>query len=787
MDRLLTKLFRDIRSSKGQFIAVIAVVFVGISVYAALYMSYQNLGNSAAAYYENYRFAHLTFTVQAVPKAVVLQVQQVKGVKMVTGRLSAEVGLDIPGRDERVFGRIVSLPDRREPVVNEIFINKGKYFRAGYLEQTLIEQQFANYYKINRGSTLSTIIDGKKYPLKVIGTVGSPEYIYSLRSENDLMAAPGSFGVLYVPNSMADEMLSSKGIYNEIAVYLNNPDQQDEVISRVKSILAPYGIKQTIKRKDQLSNVIVQNELKGLAKLAVIFPILFLSVAALVMYIMLVRMVKNQRGQIGVLRAMGFSKKRIWLHYLLYSLLIGLVGSVTGALAGFALGKPLTEMYTTYFQIPVLSIKIYWAELFFGTGLTLAFCLLAGLQATSGVLKLSPIEAMRPEVPRSFQKPWLERVALHRMALSVTSKIILRNFFRNGLRTLLTSAGTILTVGLVVVSLFFIDAMDFLTTQQLTTQTNDMKVSFAKPLSAGVALEIEKIRGVDRAEPILEMPVELRNGSLKQNVALNGLNRDTTFFHLKDPAGRAVRIPSEGLLLSEQLAKKLAVTQGDYVETKSLTGGKKKSSVLVAGIIVQYLGTGAYGTIDEVGRLAGAGPGATGALLKVKYRAEADVQRELNKSNWVAVVESSQAMMEYLKQSMGMMYAFTGMMIIFSGIMGVAVIFNTTTVNILERQRELVSLRIMGFSFREVAKTVITENVILGVFALAVGLPLGRLLSGWYVQEFGYEALNLPVIIYPRTYFIVALVTMVIIGLALIPNLRYLKSLNLVEVIKTRD
>ncbi len=788
MDKLVTKLFRDIRSSKGQFMAVVAVVFVGITVYAALYMSYQNLGKSTDAYYESFRFAHLTFNVQSAPKGIIEPLSRVEGVKLATGRLTAEVGLDIPGREERVFGRIVSLPDRRESIVNDIFLIKGGYFRKDVPGQTLIEQQFAKYYNIPRGGSLFPMIAGKRYELKVTGMVGSPEYIYSLRSGNDLMAAPGSFGIMYVPYSAAGDMLGSSGLYNEIAVYLDNPGKQDEVIAQVKSILRPYGIIQTVKRKDQLSNVIVQNELDGLAKLAVVFPVLFLSVAALVMYILLVRMVKNQRGQIGVLRAMGFSRKRIWIHYLSYSLIIGLVGAVLGVLAGFALGKPLTEMYAQYFQLPVMEIKVYWTELLFGTGLTMAFCLLAGLQATNSVLKLSPIEAMRPEVPRSFRKPWLERAALQKFKLPVTFKMVLRNFFRNRFRTFLTSAGIIMTVGLVVVSFFFIDAMDFLmTTQFAKQQTNDMRVGFSKPLPATVATDIEKIRGIMKAEPILEMPVEFKNGSLKEKVIVSGLRPETAFYHFQDSGGRPVRLPAYGVLVPEQLAKKLGVTVGDYLETKALVGGEKESKVRVAGIIVQYVGSGCYSSIDQVGGLVGEGPEATGALLDIKSGSEAAVRRELNKSNWVTVVESNQAMMDYLKQSMGMLYAFTGLLITFSGIMGVAVIFNTTTVNILERQRELVSLRVMGFSFREVARMVVLENIILGLFALVVGLPFGKFLCGLYVQEFAYDAMNLPVVIYPRTYFLVAAVTMIIMMLALVPNLRHLKSLNLVEVIKTRD
>ncbi len=789
MDKLFIKLFRDIRSSKGQFAAVVAVVFVGILVYSSMYMSYQNLRNSTDAYYETHRMAHVTFTLQGAPKGIVERVAKIEGIKMATGRLTADVSLDVPGRDERVFGRIVSLPDRREPVVNDVFLVTGGYFRNNIPGQALVEQQFAKYYGLSRGDNIYPVIDGKRYELKVIGEVGSPEYIYPMRSANEMMSAlPGSFGIIYVSYSTAEDMLGNYGLYNEIAVYLSSPAQQDEIISKVKSVLRPYGIKDTVKRKDQLSDVVLNQELKELETLAVVFPVVFLSVGAMVMYILLLRMVKNQRGQIGILRAMGFSRHRIWFHYLLYSLLTGILGSVLGALAGFVLGRYITRMYTDWFNIPVLEIKIYWTALLFGTGLTTVFCFLAGVQATHGIMGLSPVEAMRPETPAGFKKPLLERWVLQRVNLSVPFKMVLRNLFRNVLRTVLTSVGIIMTVGLVVVSLFFYDALDFLLKEHfIRQQAYDMKVRFTRPLPVIVAAELGQIRGVDSSEPVLEIPVELQNGSRKEDVILTGLRPDTELYQFKSPDGRPVKLPAHGILISEQIAKKIKVKTGDYVQSKSLLGKEKKTAVRVAGVIEQYVGGGGYSTINQVGSLGGEGPAATGAVLKVEYRAEDGVRRELNESNLVSVVESTQSLLDTFKQYMGMFYAFIGVLITFSSVMGVAVIFNTTTVNILERQRELVSLRVMGFSFREVAGMVVLENIMLGVFALITGLPFGNLLSHWFVKALGNEMFSMPVVIYPRTYFVVAVLTMIIIMLALIPNLRYLKSLNLVEVIKTRD
>jgi putative ABC transport system permease protein len=138
-------------------------------------------------------------------------------------------------------------------------------------------------------------------------------------------------------------------------------------------------------------------------------------------------------------------------------------------------------------------------------------------------------------------------------------------------------------------------------------------------------------------------------------------------------------------------------------------------------------------------------------------------------------------------QFMDLMYVFVGLMITFGTIMGFAIIFNTTIINIMERRRELASLKVLGYTHREIENTILRENMLLGFIALVPGVMLGRWMSELFVRQFSNELFALEVVIYPRTYIITFLSVFVFIILAQLANKKNISGLDMVEVLKNRE
>ena len=152
--------------------------------------------------------------------------------------------------------------------------------------------------------------------------------------------------------------------------------------------------------------------MKGLKASGGSFPIVFFIMAAVIIYITMGRMVDNQRTQIGVLKAFGFTDLQVLLHYLSYSLFIGVLGSAIGAIFGMFLGKGFTDLENSYFNLPVTDMKMYPELVVPASALTLLFCLLAGYNACKKGFRLMPSEAMRPRAPLIGKKTFIERIAI---------------------------------------------------------------------------------------------------------------------------------------------------------------------------------------------------------------------------------------------------------------------------------------------------------------------------------------------------------------------------------------
>jgi len=158
--------------------------------------------------------------------------------------------------------------------------------------------------------------------------------------------------------------------------------------------------------------MLLSEELKGLEAAAKGMPILFLSIAGVILYIMLKRMVEQQRGQIGILKAFGYTEREVLGHYLSYAFVLGVAGGLLGGLSGIALSYPFTSMYQLFFNMPGLNGQFSPRYLLLGLLLSIIFSLFAGYQGSKKILTLEPAEAMRPPAPPIGRKIWLEKIGV---------------------------------------------------------------------------------------------------------------------------------------------------------------------------------------------------------------------------------------------------------------------------------------------------------------------------------------------------------------------------------------
>lgn len=791
MGVLTRKLLRTIWGTKGQFFAVVTVVTLGVTIFIAMSTALYNLEASKNLFYEQNRFADYYFHVVKAPEQVIRQIEQVPGVAQATGRIQVDIPLLQEG-NQRATARLISYPLPLEGQVNRFQLLSGRLFVQdpyGGVE-ILTDLQFAAANNLSLNDVVTVVADGKIVPLTVVGTATSPEFVYSIKDPATLIPDPKSFGILMIPLQQAQQLLNQIGEINQVVIRFTPGADEKRVVQRMEEILEPYGNLAAYPRDEQLSHAVLQAELDGLKVTSRFLPAIFFIVAGAIQFIMLGRMVKSQRLQIGVMKAMGYSSRQIMQHYTNYALAVGLLGAVFGTLLGVALASVISYAYGIYFNLPETISGLNTKATVYGFLLSLGVGGLSGVIASRGVTAIHPAEAMRPEVPKSSRKSIFEHWDWLWQRLEPTWKMSIRTIGRNRMRFTLVLLGITFAVGMLVVSLFFHNSIDYMVREHYEVeQRYNYLLRFTTPLKESELLNISRIDGVLQTEPLLEVPVKVHFAGRSEDDVLVGLAPESVLKKLFSTNGKPLQLPKEGLLINEKTANKLGIGVGDKVEIETLLGlgPSRHAEVTVVGVSRQLIGGGSYIPLFQVNRILGEEGLISGAMLKVDPGKVSEVEGVLNKMTAVASILSKQKEIDNFNTSLEATVYSVGIMILCAVLLGFAIVYNASVISFAERKRELASLRVLGFTIKEVSALLWKEYLLQSLCGIALGLPFGYLMALSFARSLSTDLFSLPVVVYPITYVFAALGGIAFVMIALRFAVRGVRKLDLVEILKNRD
>ena len=781
MKKLDVRLLRMVNHSKGQFVSVTVIVAVALCIYILFSITTININNAVEQYYGETNINDIVIELMRVPQAAVDDLKSIDGISNVQGRVSVDVPLQVDDKNERVNIRIVSIP-KNGGVINKLHTIKGNRSELGD-DNVILLQQFANARNIEIDEVITPYINGRTHNLRVSGIAASSEYIYLMENEQSLLPALDKFGVAYVTEAFAQSVFGYRGSYNEVLIKLAEQKNIEDVIDIVEKKLDKYGLKRITKLEDQLSNNVLMQKIEGIEMMSSVLPVMFLMVAAIIISIMLSRIVNNDRMAIGVLKALGYSNYNILSHYTKYALAIGLAGSAAGITGGVLLSKPMSEVFVSYFNIPLSGIKVQYSYILNAIVLTSLFCIGSGLFGARGVIKIMPADSMRPEAPKSGKRIILERLTILWRRVPFSWKMVVRNIFRNKKRFSFLVLGLALAYGINVVPLYMMNTMvSMFELQYGEYQKMDYTTNFARPLSEGKITDLSHLIKADRIEPRIEYPFELANGWRKNTVAIIGIPQETAFYKFVDKESNDVKLPDKGIFITEAIAKSLNVREGESIIVKSFLPGKKDVPLKVAGIVKQYLGANAYMNIEEMRTLLLERQMITGVSVASKDNLKEKLKDVKNITTISSVDDMKQSFVEYLDT----MNLAIWMYMLFGGILGFALIYNATIISISERKMEFASLRIMGFEKKDIYSMLSKENLIMALIAIIVGVPLGAGMINGMADSFSSEMITFPVIFSPRFFIQAAAATIIFAIIAQLAALRRIYNLNFIDALKSR-
>lgn len=785
MRALSRKLMRDVWHARSQGLAISLVIAAGVAMFVAYFSTFDTLRLAQQSYYDRFRFADVFVTVKRAPLYVVDDLAAIQGVARVTSRVVTDVALDIPRLIEPATGRLISIPAREQPILNEPFLRRGR--RPSAPDEVLASEGFALAHGFVPGDTVGATINGRRRDLQIVGVALSPEYIYSIRP-GELVPDNARFGVFWMEQRALSAAFNMEGAFNDASFTLMRGASEPEVMAAIDRALGRYGSLGAVARANQLSNWFIDNELTQLQTMGFIIPAIFLGVSAFLLNIVLTRLITVQREQIAALKALGYTNREIAVHYVSWAILIALAGTVLGVLGGIWLGHAMTALYNDFFRFPTLTYVLAPAIIVEGAGISLASGALGGIGAVMRAVRLPPAEAMRPEPPARHYITWLDRIVPRTLAPPVV-KMILRNLQRQPVRAGLSALGIAFAVAILVVGMFSLDAIEVLLDVQFNVaQRQDYTIAFVEPRSARALHELAHLPGVLSVEPVRAVPARIRAGHYMRQDAITGLIDGSRLYRVIDTSLREVRLPPDGLVLSRKLAETLHVRAGESVHVELLEGARPVRTMVVTALVDEYLGTSAYMEIAALQRFLREGPSISGAALLVDKGDPSEFYRRVKATPAVAGVSSKRAAIDNfrstLAQNLNVMIFFN---VLFSGVIAFGVVYNAARISLSERSRELASLRVLGFTRAEVSQILLGELAAILTVAVPAGLLLGYGLAALVVVAFDTELYRFPLVVAPRTFAFAAATT---IAAALASSLavrRRLDRLDLVAVLKTRE
>jgi len=781
------KLLRDLWEMKGQSMAIAAVIGAGATMFVMYLSNFESLQRTRAAYYETARFADVFAMLKRAPSSLEPRIAAIPGVEVAATRVIADVTLDVPGMAEPATARLISLPERGRPPLNDVYLRRGRWIDPARADEVLASEMFCEAHGFNPGDRVAAIINGRKRWLTMVGVALSPEYVYAIRP-GEMVPDKRTFGIFWIGRRALASAFNMEGGFNDVSLALARGASAADAIASLDRLIEPYGGRGALPRSLQLSAWTLENELRQLQTFGFITPLIFFGVAAFILNVALARALALQRPQIAALKALGFSNRELAWHYIKWGLAIAGVGAVGGVVAGAWLGSALTGLYNQFFRFPVLDYELSIGVAVASLVISLVVAALGAQSAVRRAVRIPPAEAMRPELPAGYRRSLLER-PWRRFRLTLVTRMVLRNLERQPGRTLVSVVGIAFAVAVLFVGLAFIDVMDELITQQFSVaMRQDATVNFVEPRSERAVHALQHLPGVMDLEPIRGVPVRLRAGHRSRTLAITGLPRTPHLNRVVDGGTRAQSLPDGGLVLSKMLGDILGVAPGQSLQVEVLEGAQPVRDVPVVALVDDSMGLQAYMQIDAVRRLMRESGVITGAALTLDpaevHRFYATV-KTLPTVAGVALREVTlRNFRETMAATMNMQIFFN---VLFAGIIAFGVVYNSARVSLSERARELASLRVLGFTRAEISLILLGELAVLTVAALPLGAVIGYLLGELIMIGFNSEIYRLRFTVAPATVawsFLVVILAAVVSGLVV---RRKLDRLDLVAVLKTRE
>lgn len=799
-----TDLYREIWNSKNRYLSILLIVALGVAFYAGVRSSEPDMQLSADKFYDDTNF----FDIQVVGKQGLTD-EDLEGIKEVEGVTKAEgsysVDALIESEESQYITKVFSVGEE----INKLTVEEGRLPEK--LDECFMDAAFMKDKDYEIGDTV-TIQSGneampidylvKKETYTIVGYGTSSYYLTWSRGTASIGDGRVDFFMAIAPESFQSSVYSS--IYVDTvgtaklncydSAYENKVDLiKTDIEDVAKAQNSPWYVLDRNSVESYVEYGLDSNRIGAIGK---VFPAIFFLVAALVSLTTMTRMVEEERIQIGTMKALGYSKGSIISKYLWYALSASLLGSILGVLIGSKVlpGVILKAYSILYVNIPKqltpINIKLSVLAIVIGVSCTV----IATIFACYKELLASPAKLMRGAAPKQGKRVFLERLTFIWKRLNFTRKATIRNLIRYKKRFFMTVFGIGGCMSLIIVGFGLRDSIKEIVNNQYTTiWTYDAYLSIEDSKvneTSNIGDYVNDFDSVDENmfTQVTNKDVEA-NGTTKNAYLFipEALTDIDNFVILKDRVtGEHYHIEDDGVVITEKLAKLLDVEVGD--EITIYTDDTTKYTVKITAIAENYMYHYVYMSKEYYEKLTG--ESLTYNQLYLKLDTLEDKQRDTLANNLlehesiksITYVSELESKVNDMMKSLDLV---VWVLIISAGLLAFIVLFNLNNINMIERKRELATIKVLGFYNGELAGYVYRENVILTIIGIGLGIVLGVILHQFVIQTCEIDMIMFGRRIKTISYLYSAVLTIIFSLLVNASMFWNIKKIDMVESLKS--
>lgn len=778
MKKFTKLIFRETWTLFPKLLAIVLIVALGVGFTLGLMTAAPNLHYSVEKFYEDTNAADAMIIGGPFSDEIINDIKNHPLIDDVYPYFSFDGDVDF--KDEKKLARINVINFKEEISINKLTIIEGRLPNPdSETIEVVIEQKQPFLVDVPLGY-ITTFMDKT---IEVVGIVHNPWYFAFVEEISHTEQRPIEI-IVY-----ADESLQNEKTYTNILITLNNSKKyklfsrsyRDFLQEKIDILQKEYPELYFIRLDMNQSYAKYLSDVGITEAVSLLFPVFFLMVTVLVTMASMMRIVEDQRNQIGTLRSLGFGNLKILSKYIIYSLISSGLGTIIGIGGGvYFIPRIIYNVYSTVYNLPSFSIQYYFNYTSIISVIMIASVVTVTILSVYNHLKEKPTELLRPKVPKSGKKIFIEKIPFIWKRLKFKYKSTFRNIFRYKRNLFLTLIGIAGSTALLLAGFGVKDSVDLAGKYQY-----DDILSYDLEVSINKQTEISEIANFNFIY-VFSMTAQLQNKNKDFITVLSfeDSSRINEFINFRNKNKKNFEFTKDSVIITKQFASKHNLSVGDKIK---LSISNQTIELTITHIQDYYFGNNVYIAKEILEQYVTLDYNKIYVITNLTNQEKDVLKQKLENNSSITKVALKEDLKYMYDQTSKSLSSIIIMMVVFSCALALVINYNLILINIHTRTREIATLKVLGYQEFEVSGYVFRETFIISLAAILIGILLGKTLHFSIISIIDVDGVILANEIKSLSYILTFILSLVFLGIEYFLSLPQTRKINMIEALKSYE